>query len=385
MLPKIDLRQRIKIATWANHLDTVEGVFKKVVDLASAPGWLKVVHLPNLFMETFYGMTEGSIENVLQREGWVNNGWVDTVPHLLIQALEQSNIPFETFSESKSNTERSIYYPSVGCLIYRMRTSYDDQCTIWRSDDGRLETFFGDWCDKNLTGILRFPKEKSGKRAVTKARRLDEHPHIELVSQKLETHPMVAGSWCPTLEDVREAVLKKPTLLHGPTGTGKTESVIQALSLGGKSVKILVIPGNYFHSMETSCLDDLISVLNIEAIIIDDLDEHLTTQILEDLTVLKEKKIPLAITVMTSVGESVKLHGLRPGRIDKFFAYGIPNQDDIQMLLTMYHPDYDWTPYREIIDEMTPAFIKEIAYRVKEGDDPLKAIASVNAQYKIVS
>jgi SpoVK/Ycf46/Vps4 family AAA+-type ATPase len=96
--------------------------------------------------------------------------------------------------------------------------------------------------------------------------------------------------------------------------------------------------------------------------------------------------VSVVVTVMTD-GQLPRLPGLRPGRIDEMFEFQVPDADGQKTLLEFYAPMVDWSAIvgHPKAKGMTPAYLRELAQRVKSGEDMERALTSLALQVAIAT
>jgi hypothetical protein len=182
-------------------------------------------------------------------------------------------------------------------------------------------------------------------------------------------------------------------LVRGPSGAGKT-TVARRLAARamGPGARLLQIPSEILGVLEASQLREIVSILQPDVLVIDDIvfgeDEP---DLLTRLEAVRTDRTFVVITQMTAPGEiddgvpepgSLYRPGMRPGRIDEIVTVRAPDEDGRRAILAHYLGMEPPSLAVSATAGLTGAYLKELARRIRaRGTDHLEEeIAALLAQ-----
>jgi hypothetical protein len=359
-----------RLAVLNQKLQPWEGVTRIVRDYHNVRGVGRILALPGV-VSVVYGAVTDSEDAwpAFLREGWIEGGWSTLMGAWLLEELEIDRAVTDPVSVKIGDTSIT-FYRGVGIAL---RRSSRRRAIILREPNPLR---FTAWFDKRMTTrvqgsgqIVRFVsvRNRNTDNDDEPSRFDDDRPasnwNIEIEPLAMRG-PIIEGGWAPTVEEVTTAVAGGRTvLMFGPPGTGKTEKAIRAAGNG----RAVVIPGTAFtqHRCRGRDAAEIIDLCRATILIVDDMPASMTVSILEEFEVLSRRGVSVVITVMTD-GNRPHLPGLRPGRVDEMFEFGVPDATGREEMLRCFAPGIDWSEaaQHELAEGMTPAYLRELARRV---------------------
>lgn len=164
-------------------------------------------------------------------------------------------------------------------------------------------------------------------------------------------------------------------LVRGPSGAGKT-TVARRLAARamGPSARMLQIPSEILGVLEASQLREVVSILQPDVLVIDDIvfgeDEP---DLLTRLEAVRTDRTFVVITQMTAPGEvdgvpepgSLYRPGMRPGRIDEIVTVRAPDDEGRRAILAHYLGIEPPSLAVTATAGLTGAYLKELARRIR--------------------
>jgi hypothetical protein len=181
-------------------------------------------------------------------------------------------------------------------------------------------------------------------------------------------------------------------LVRGPSGAGKT-TVARRLAARaiGPGARMLQIPSEILGVLESSQLREVVSILQPDVLVIDDVvfDED-APDLLTRLEAVRSDRTFVVLTQMTAPGEaeavpepgSLYRPGMRPGRIDEIVTVKAPDEEGRRAILMHYLASEPPTLAVTATAGLTGAYLKELARRIRaRGTEHLEEeIAALLAQ-----
>lgn len=365
-----DLRFRLAVLT--QRLHPWENVTRTIRDFSDARGISRIIAFPGAVSAVVGALSDpdevGGWRSLLN-EGWSQGGWSTLMGKWLIEELEADRATTDPVTVKPDQNTTIIIYRGVGIAVRRSKRGRDQ---ILREPK---HARFDAWFDRRVSGrvqgtgqVVRFVpirERHDGDDEVTPFD--DDRPaaqwniEIEPISSRGK---VIEGAWAPTVEEVSEAVRGGRTvLMFGPPGTGKTEKAVRAAGTG----RAVVIPGTSFTRHRCSGRDaaEVAVLCRATVLVVDDMPASTTVSMLEEFEVLSRRGVSVVVTVMTD-GHRPHLPGLRPGRVDEMFEFGVPDATGREEMLRYFAPDIDWAEAARHAqaEGMTPAYLRELARRV---------------------
>lgn len=325
------------------------------VDSLNARGLGKIVAAPALLTSIMAVFGETGM-SALRARGW-RVSWGPFLEDYIIETLDPAKA-----IQLTNNNERLWLWWDEGVAV----TSNE---RIILAPDGRPERW------------LRSVIEPWGIAELTTSPKADRY---ELSWTFRRTHRI--GSIIPIssspLDTLRRAIRGggRTVVLYGETGAGKTELALHATSQDG--VRLVVDAG----SRATERPYELCAIANAigaKVIILDDFPVQTGIEALTAMKAMREAQkvtgITVIVTIMTS-GKSLRLPGLRPGRVEEMIPVSLPTDADREALLRHYGLDEEVGDLVKRTGRWTPAFLRELALRVRRGDGHDEAVKSIQDQ-----
>jgi hypothetical protein len=369
-------RLRIHMMVAAARLRPWQHVTRMIRDFDSTKGvgkWLALPGVVSLILNTVLDPDDDGVWRSLSLEGWRRPRWAQVIPTWVVELMDADfGIEFRTFSQESADT--ITFYDSIGVAVLRHQGEVVDVCCS--PDSTRFREWFNRQVDAAFEGhgfgqLIRFVQNSSVDQGqpVRVRHKADYFGRVARAAWSVEFSGVgdqfgnVEGPWAPNLAEVERALAGGRTvLLFGPPGAGKTRMAMRAGSPG----RIVLVPGTAFGgSLTGRDAAEIVDLFGATVLIVDDMPASATVALLEEFEVLSRRGVSVAVTVMTD-GSRPHLSGLRPGRVDEMFEFGIPDADGREALLRHFAPGIDWleAARHELCEGLTPAYLKELARRV---------------------
>lgn len=399
---------RMRASALASSFSEWGQVNERAHQFSMSRGMARYLQIPGLLSSLMSALSgDLSTQSYLLREGWTQGGWGSILAKWLDEQLQAAD-PAITLPTSLRENDRvtTTIYRGVGLCLRRV-TIRGTVASVLTAPSEEAVNWVSSLMAQKGGGVIRLLPPKNRKRTNSDnpfAAEEDDDDGRETSNWSLEHHPWpsscedwVEGSWAPTRAEVAGALFPEDTtgrsiLLIGPPGVGKTETAIRACLLQhGSDSRVLVVHGSVFargsSGMTGRDAVSLVRAFKATALIVDDMPPTATVAILEEFEALHREKIATAITLMTD-GSRPRLPGLRPGRVDEVIEFGPPSEEGRLALLRGLggdHPAFEEIAYDARSEGMPPAYLRELASRVRKGVSPERALASLAAQMDIAT
>jgi hypothetical protein len=377
--------------TLGNQLHPWREVARAALAVKEMDGFGRIFAVPGLISALCSALADPGQEGALSAlrvQGWEQQKWSAFLGHWVDQKLmgdAENTKPWSIVNESHMHLKM---YRGVGVLVC---TDEDGSSVYLHPEQSQG---FADWFSGllgetgNVRGRLIRLVPPSGGSEYHSVRRHFENKDWDVEVTDTASRPLtVSGPWAPTLDEMRKILAdKRAVLLFGPPGAGKTESAVQM----ARDKRVILVPGFVFGgTVRGQDIAKLMSFFKADFLIVDDMPPTVALSALEQFEVLMRQGVPVVITVMTD-GELPRLPGLRPGRVDRMFQFGVPEADGRLGLLNFFAPGHDWSEAaaHPLAEGMTPAYLKELARRVSHPTRPENwqdALVSLDSQRKIAT
>ncbi|NBR66918.1 MAG: hypothetical protein EBT79_06495 [Actinobacteria bacterium] len=353
-----------------------EEVTRVMRDFSESRGIGRVLAFPGALSSVVSAVADPDDTGVwraLTYDGWVRQGWTTLFGDWISEELTADAANTSPTPIFRNRNVEVTMYRKAGVAVHRLNRT---QVDILRSPD---RAAFDSWIDRRVMSnvgsgghLVRFVAPNRGDADEDGAEDIppfDPSAPPGSKAWRIEVTPtsgrgrIVEGSWAPSLDVVSDALVGGRTILmFGPPGAGKTELAIRAARDG----RVVLIPGTAFgRGMGGRDAAEVTDLFRAKVLIVDDMPPSATVRMLEEFEVLSRRGVSVVVTVMTD-GSRPHLRGLRPGRVDEMFEFGLPDAEGREALLRHFAPGIDWSgaANHELCEGMTPAYLKELARRV---------------------
>ncbi len=403
---------RLRISAFVSNFEEWENISDKAHNFHASKGFAKWIQIPGL-ISVINRSASGTnyVHPYLIRSGWKRGGWASIIAQWLDEHLLAAD-PAVTLPVvlRENDNYTSTIYRGVG-LCFRRNTARNFLVGALTAPTDDAARWVSTLMEKRGGGVIRLIPRNNRKRGSSGGPYPDEDGKdpTEIGAWALEHSPWpddhegwVEGNWAPTREELARALFStnkgaetgrgRSLLLLGPPGVGKTETAVRAcLFAHGNNSRALVVHGSVFargsQGMSGRDAVALVRAFKACALIVDDMPPTATVALLEEFEALHREGVAVAITLMTD-GSRPRLPGLRPGRVDELIEFSVPDAEGRLALLRAVggeNPVWESISKDDRAEGMTPAYIRELAYRILSGGDPGKALSSLAAQREIAT
>ena len=192
-------------------------------------------------------------------------------------------------------------------------------------------------------------------------------------------------------ERIRRRGFRASTILiRGQTGVGKsTLARAVAVELGGADARVLQIPSAALSCIDLHELTEILQLCRPTVLIVDDIDFDPEERrfLLALFEHLRAHGSIVLLTQMVEPGEadpcpapgSLYIPGMRPGRIDEIVTLFPPDADERRAILTETIGKAPNDTVVEETDGLTPAYLVELGFRIRNGGQPADEIPALLA------